>query len=82
MITESILNVVFGGLSLLLGFLPDVSWVVNADSFTKFFEILRTVCYFLPMGTVGIILSLVVSINFFKIAVALIRAVANLLPFL
>lgn len=82
MITESILNVFFGLVNLLLGFLPDVSWTVKADMFTKFFEIIRVVCYFLPMGTVVIIFGLIVAINIFKIFVALLRAIIELIPFM
>lgn len=82
MITESILNVFFGLVNLLLGILPDVSWTVKADMFTKFFEIIRVVCYFLPMGTVVAILLLIVSINVFKIFIALLRAIIELIPFM
>lgn len=81
MITQSILNIFFGIQSFLFVLLPDISWTVTADSFTKFFEILRVVCYFLPMGTVATILLLVVAINVFKAFVSLLRVLANLIPF-
>lgn len=82
MITESVFNVFFFLVNALLSLLPNVSWTVNADSFTKFFEIIRVVCYFLPMSTVVIILGLVVAINFFKIFVSLVRMVVEFIPFM
>ena len=80
MITQAIFNMFFGMLSVLLGFLPDVEWVVNADMFTKFFEIIKVACYLLPMGTVVKILALIIAINTFKIFVALLRLITQLIP--
>ncbi len=82
MIIEGICNVIFGLLSGFFSLLPDIQWNIRADFFTKFFEILRMVCYLLPMGTVGAILALVIAFTIFRIVIALIKTLWNLIPFL
>lgn len=82
MIVEGIINLVFIPLNGLLILLPDVSWDVSSTVFTKFFEILRMACYFLPMTTVAIIFGMIIAINTFKIVISLIKTLWQLLPFL
>jgi len=82
MILETIINAIFLPLNGLLAFLPDISWNVNSGVFTKFMEVLRMACYFLPMGTVGAVFALVIAINVFKIVISTIKTIWQLLPFL
>ena len=82
MIVEGIFNLLFGLLNGLLSFLPDVSWTVQADMFTKFFDVVRVVGYLLPMGTVFDILSVIVILIVFRTVVALIRTLWDMIPFL
>lgn len=82
MIIEGICNVFFGLLSGLLSFLPDVNWDIKADFFTKFLEVLRVVGYLLPMKTVAAIFALVIAFTVFRIVIALIKTIWNLIPFL
>ena len=81
MILETIINAIFLPLNGLLGLLPNISWDVGASVFTKFFEVVRMACYFLPMGTVGTIFGLVIAINAFKIVISIIKTIWQLLPF-
>lgn len=82
MIFETIINFIFIPLNGLLALLPNISWEVGSSVFTKFFEVLRMACYFLPMGTVVSVFSLVVAINSFKIVISIIKTIWQLLPFL
>lgn len=82
MIVEAVFNLLFGVLDRILFFLPDISWTVAADSFTKFFDVLRVAGYFLPMRTVFSILTMIVTLVVFRIVVALIKTVWDLIPFL
>lgn len=81
MITESILSLFFGFTAFLFSFLPDVDITVDSSGFGTIFNILRMVCYFLPMGTVTQILLIILAITAFKIAVAVIKTIWQLLPF-
>ena len=80
MITESILDAVFGALSGLLSLLPDISWEVDGSAFDIFLDILEMVCYMLPMDTVGTIFGLIVSITIFRIIISIIKSLWELLP--
>ena len=82
MIVEGICNVIFGLLSGFFSLLPDIHWNIQADFFTKFLEVPRMVCYLLPMGTVATIFALVVAFTVFRIVVALVKTIWNLIPFL
>lgn len=82
MIVEFVFNLFFGILEGLLSFLPDISWTVTADLFTKFFDVLRVAGYLLPMPTVFAILKLIVVLTVFRAVVALIRTIWDLIPLL
>lgn len=82
MIIETLVNAIFIPLNCLLALLPDISWDVAAGVYTKFFEVLRMACYFLPMATVGTVFMLIIAINAFKIGVSIIKTIWQLLPLL
>ena len=81
MITEAILNVFFAVLSGFFTLLPKISWNVEPDSFSTVFEVIRFAGYLLPMGTVYIILSAIISFTIFRITISLIKTIWGLLPF-
>ena len=81
MISEFLLNIVFGISHGALSLLPDISLDVDSSSFEYFLAIVRSACYLLPMGTVRMILSIVVAISIWRIGVAIVKAVWDLLPF-
>lgn len=81
MIIEGICNLLFALVGGLLSFLPEVTWSVDAAVFTNFLEILRLVGYLLPMRTVMVIFSLVISFGIFRIGVALIKTLLKFIPF-
>ncbi len=81
MITETLVNLLFLPIKGILSLLPDVSFTVGADMFTKFFEVLRLVGYVFPMGTIATVLGLIVSLGLLRIMVALVRFVRSMLPF-
>lgn len=81
MITETLINLLFLPIKGILSLLPDVSFTVKADMFTKFLEVLRLVGYVFPMGTVATVLGLTVSLMLLRIMIALVRFVRSMLPF-
>ncbi len=82
MIVQQLFNPLFNLLEYFLGMLPNVSWSVTASFITKALDIIALVGYLLPMGTVGSILTLIVVIHLFKIVVAIIKTLWQIIPFL
>ena len=82
MITEKILDFFFALGKLLLKLLPDVSWNVNSGAWQGAKKVLDGVCYFLPLGTITAIISLIISIALFRAFIALIKLIKSFLPFM
>lgn len=80
MISEFFLNIVFGLVSGMLELLPDISWSVETSAFEFLLSFLRCAAYLLPWGTVLAILGLIVSFSVFRVIIAIIKAVWDLLP--
>lgn len=80
MVTEGILNAVFGILEGFLSLLPDISWNVDGSAFDIFFDVLEMVCYLLPMPTIIAIFFIVVGFTAFRIVISLIKTIWDLLP--
>lgn len=82
MIVESLLDVVFKIASGILEMLPDISWNVDNSFFNAFFDVLRMVCYLLPMPTVIAIIYLVICFTAFRIIISLVKTIWDLIPLL
>lgn len=61
--------------------LPTITIDAEAVISSSFFSYIRAGLYFLPLGTVSVIFMLQLSLWIFRIIVAVIRAVWDLLPF-
>lgn len=81
MIVEAILNVMFNFLGGILGLLPDISWDVSTSAFEYFLDIVRVVGYLMPINTVTTIIKLIIALTIFRIIIAVIKTVWDLLPF-
>lgn len=81
MIVEALINLLFLPIKGILSLLPDISFTVKADMFTKFLEVLRLVGYVFPMKTVATVLGLTVSLGVLRIMIALVRFIRSMLPF-
>ena len=80
MISEFFLNIVFGLVFGMLELLPDISWSVETSAFQFLLSFLRCAAYMLPWGTVLAIFGLIVALSVFRIIIAIIKAVWDLLP--
>lgn len=60
--------------------LPTITINTGAVITSSAYSYIRAACYFLPLNTVSIILGLIVSIWVFRIVVAIIKAIWDLLP--
>lgn len=85
MIVEKIIDFLFLVVKGLLSLLPGVSYTASLasrwGSFTTFWGYVQMVAYLLPLSTLISIITLVIAISLFRLAVSVIRAVWDLLPF-
>lgn len=81
MISEFFLNIVFGIVSGFFALLPDFSWSVETSAFSYFMSILKVAGYMFPWGTVVAIASLIVGLSIFRVVIAFIKSIWDLLPF-
>lgn len=80
MISEFLLNIVFSIVEGLLSFLPSISIPVTMARDSTFFGLVRCVLYLLPLDTVGTIVGLLVAIASFRLIIAVIKTIWDLLP--
>ena len=80
MVSEFLINIVFNIVSVFLSGLPDISWSVDTTAFDYFIGIIQVVGYLLPMDTVANIAGLVVALTIFRIGVAGVKTIWDLLP--
>lgn len=81
MITEFFLNIVFKIVSGFFSLLPDFSWSVETSSFSYMMSIFQVAGYMFPWGTVVAIVGLIVGLSIFRIVIAFIKSIWDLLPF-
>lgn len=85
MVTEKLLDFLFLIADKLLGILPEFSYTStirrNWSSYLGFWQYVEMGAYLLPLDTIVSIISLVIVISLFRLAVSVIRAVWDLLPF-
>ncbi len=81
MLSELFLNAVFDFVMALLSILPLFELAIPTDWIAFCQDAVSVFCYFLPMGTVKSIITLIVALTGFRIVVSLPRAIFGLLPF-
>lgn len=81
MISEFLLNIVFNIVSDFFGMLPEFSWSVETSAFQYFLSILQVAGYMFPWSTVVTICGLIVGLSIFRVVIAFIKVIWDLLPF-
>lgn len=71
---------VFSVVVMLIGFLPTINIDPTAVVTSSAYAYIRAGCYFLPMQTVVTIISLVLALWLFRLIVAIIKALWDILP--
>lgn len=82
MVTEGILTVVFGIINIILMPLNVVNFVVNALAFEPIVQFINMALYLIPFKELMPIFVFFVSMMLFRIAVAIIKTIWDLLPIL
>lgn len=81
MITELILDNLFGFLNFILDKLPVMEWELPAEQLEAFLSYLDMAAYFVPVNVIGQILIFILYIELIKIAFAFVRMIWSILPF-
>lgn len=81
MVTEKLIDILFGVTSGLFSLLPDVTWDVNTSAFEFLRSALEMICYLLPLGHIKTIISLIIGIAVFRAMVSFFWVIRDLLPF-
>jgi len=81
-ITDTLLDIVFGFVMLILSPVSNISVNIPTEFLTKFFEIIRMGMYLIPVVQLMPIIVFFVLMMGFRIIVSLIKTIWNLLPVL
>lgn len=81
MITEALFNIIFGILDFVMGMLPFFDFTIDISAFDTMADIIKTVSYLLPLGTMLTIFTLILAINGFKIVVSILKTIWQITPF-
>ena len=81
MITEKLIDILFSVAASLLALLPDISWDVNTSAPQYLLDVVRMVCYLLPINTIVSIASATIGFATFRACMAFIRTLKDFLPF-
>lgn len=80
MISEFFLNIIFNLVHGLLNSLPEWSFTLNPEAVEVFLRWVNVATFLFPMDTVILIFSLVVWFGFFRIIIATIKTIWDILP--
>ena len=80
MIGEFFLNIIFSLVSGFFSLMPDFTWSVDTSAFSYFLSILQVAGYVFPWSTVVAIAGMIIGLSIFRIVIAFIKSVWDLLP--
>lgn len=80
MISEFFIGIIFTLVSSFFNLMPDVTWSVDTSAFSYFLTILKVAGYIFPWSTVVAIAGLIVGLSIFRIVIAFIKSIWDLLP--
>ena len=82
MVIESLLNVVFSIVNIILSPISLLGWGFNIVYISPLVDILKVVYYVLPIDKLSPIISFIVAMFIFRAVIALIKTIWELLPVL
>lgn len=80
MITDSLMDIVFGMVESLLNLIPDISIPVNISALKPFLDIIGTVLYFFPWQKVLPIIGIIFLLQVWRLIVTIIKTIWDVLP--
>lgn len=82
MIIEFLVGVGITFWEVIIGLLPKFDYTGFTEACDYFFNILRGICYFLPMDTVAAIVSIIYGLFVFRLLVSSLKALWSIIPIL
>ena len=79
MISEFFLNIIFTLVGWMLEPIPAIT-IPAMDPTSTFFGFVRCVLYLLPLNTIATIVGILVAISLFRIFIAIVKTIWDLLP--
>ena len=80
MISEFVMNIVFNFVSGIFSLLPDIHWSIDTTFFDYWSDIVSVVTYMLPMAAVASIINTIIALTIFRIVIAFLKTVWDVLP--
>lgn len=81
MVIETFLDIVFSVVEYFLAMIPKTEIVIENLNMKPFLDIIGSVLYFFPMGTVKYILAAAFSLIVTRIVIALLKTIIEIIPF-
>lgn len=82
MILEGIFDYMFGVLAFIMSWFPFFDITVDLDSINVFFDIIRSISYLLPMGTIFTLFNITMAVMGFRIMVSVVKTIWAVIPLL
>lgn len=80
MISEFFLTIIFKLVEWILTPLPEITVSADWGVTSTFFGAVRSILYLLPLGTIGTIIGLLITISGFRIFISIVKTIWDLLP--
>lgn len=81
MITQALFSIIFGVLTFVMDMIPFFNFSIDMAAMETFADVIKTVSYLLPLRTMLVIFTLIIAINAFKVVVAILKTIWQILPF-
>ena len=80
MISEFLLDIIFGIVTVILSPIPDVNVTFQSGALNTFWGVVRCALYLLPLDTISAIVTILVAIGVFRVFISIVRTIWDLLP--
>lgn len=81
MISEFFIDIGFSLADKFLSLVPKIEWTIETSAWEYAKDAIDMICYLLPVGTITSIFSLIIAIAFLRVAIAVLRTIIGLIPF-
>lgn len=81
MITQAILDILFGVATIVLGLTNPFTIAFDLTALSTFFDIIASINYLFPLSAVVWILGIVIALQVFRIIVAFVKFLWDIIPF-
>lgn len=80
MISEFLFNRIFDIVSGIFTMLPEFEWTIDLTTIEPFLDVFHTITYFFPMQIVGVIFLFYIWKQNYRLCIAILRTIWEILP--